>query len=110
MPDTGPSYQRAGAGGHCGRLCGVCGCNNADWGCEMKYYIARKCHFYGPRAGRYTLGQEPVAYDSRREALEEIKAEEGRTYYLSHNESGRPTLKAVSGGQLTKWMRLEIGG
>jgi hypothetical protein len=74
----------------------------------MKYYIARKRHFYGSETACYSLGNAPTSYLSRKEAVRAIIDEENNVYYTAHNESGRPTLKAISENQLTLGMRLEI--
>jgi hypothetical protein len=74
----------------------------------MNYYIARKRHWYNNQSSNYALGYSPVAYSSRAEALEAMHAEEREVYHLSHNESGRPTLKVVPDSQLTEGMRNDL--
>jgi hypothetical protein len=74
----------------------------------MKYYIARKRHFYGNIRENFTLGYPPTPYLSRKEAVRAIMDEENDVYRTAHNESGRPTLKVISENQLTLGMQLEI--
>ena len=73
----------------------------------MRYYIARRKYFHGTHRTKWHLGFDAVSFDTRAEAKEAITNMENRVYYLSHNESCRPDLKAVPESQLTKGMRLE---
>lgn len=62
--------------------------------------VRARHYFYGPK--------EIVKYHfsgSLAECKEYVKARESKTYYLSHNELGRPTYKIVRIDGLGDWAR-----
>jgi hypothetical protein len=65
----------------------------------MKYHIRKTRYCYGPSRVKSLVCNEfdsPVVFESRKDALEWVREYNNSTYYLSHNESGRPTFTLVS--------------
>ena len=73
----------------------------------MTYVIVRTRYFYGPSEARdVVLNQhgKPLIFDSRKAAESHIADLDSETYYLTHNESSRPSYRVYALDRLPRYL------
>jgi hypothetical protein len=73
----------------------------------MTYVIVRTRYFYGPTEARDVLADrhgKPLTFDSRKAAKSHIEELDSETYYLSHNEAGRPAYRVHALDRLPRYL------
>ncbi|RWQ14813.1 hypothetical protein [Mesorhizobium sp.] len=78
------------------------------------YAIIAKREFYGPRTVRQLLADPttrwPETFADQEAARAQVKELDSAVYYLSHNESDRPTYTVHRVDRLARRFREEIAG